>query len=124
MRIEHELAPWVTFGILPLFGFANAGLSFVGLSLSTVVEPVPLGMAAGQSPMGRGARRQQDHPESEVKSPDSPVISGEEQAAPRCGQRNPSSSATKRMNQQAPGVVRPNSTRDAQREHSGFRTLC
>jgi len=61
--------------------------------------------------MGRGARRQQDHPKSEVKSPDSPVISGEEQVAPRCGQRNPSSSATKGMNQQAPGVVRPNSTR-------------
>jgi Na+:H+ antiporter, NhaA family len=46
-RIEHELAPWVAFGILPLFGFANAGLSFADLSLSSVVEPVPLGIAAG-----------------------------------------------------------------------------
>jgi hypothetical protein len=61
-----------------------------------------------QSPMGRGARRQQDHPRPEAKSPDSPVISGEEQVAPCCGPRNPSSSATKRMNQQGPGVVRPN----------------
>jgi len=76
-----------------------------------------------RSPMGRGARPQQDHPKPEAKSPDSPVISGEEQVAPCCGPRNPSSSATKRMNQQAPGVVRPNSTRYAQREHLGFRIL-
>jgi NhaA family Na+:H+ antiporter len=46
-RLEHELTPWVKFGILPLFGFANAGLSFAGLSLSSVLEPVPLGVAAG-----------------------------------------------------------------------------
>jgi NhaA family Na+:H+ antiporter len=47
VRIEHELAPWVGFGILPLFGFANAGLSFGDLSLSSILEPVPLGIAAG-----------------------------------------------------------------------------
>jgi NhaA family Na+:H+ antiporter len=47
LRIEHELAPWVSFGIMPLFGFANAGLSFADLSLSSMVEPVPLGIAAG-----------------------------------------------------------------------------
>ena len=47
VRIEHELAPWVGFGILPLFGFANAGLSFADLSLSSILEPVPLGIAAG-----------------------------------------------------------------------------
>jgi NhaA family Na+:H+ antiporter len=46
-RIEHELAPWVGFGVLPLFGFANAGLSFADLSLSSIVEPIPLGVAAG-----------------------------------------------------------------------------
>jgi NhaA family Na+:H+ antiporter len=46
-RIEHELAPWVAFGILPLFGFANAGLSFSDLSLSSLVAPIPLGVAAG-----------------------------------------------------------------------------
>jgi NhaA family Na+:H+ antiporter len=47
IRIEHELAPWVGFGILPLFGFANAGLSFADLSSSSMIEPVPLGIAAG-----------------------------------------------------------------------------
>ena len=47
IRVEHELAPWVAFGILPVFGFANAGLSFAGLSLSSILEPVPLAIAAG-----------------------------------------------------------------------------
>ncbi len=47
IRTEHGLAPWVGFGIMPLFGFANAGLSFADLSLSSIVEPVPLGIAAG-----------------------------------------------------------------------------
>jgi Na+:H+ antiporter, NhaA family len=46
-RVEHELAPWVAFGILPLFGFANAGLSFADLSFSSVVAPVPLAIAVG-----------------------------------------------------------------------------
>src|SRR5260370_10168712 len=45
--LEHELAPWVAFGILPLFGFANAGLSFADLSLSSLVAPIPLCIAAG-----------------------------------------------------------------------------
>jgi NhaA family Na+:H+ antiporter len=47
IRLEHELAPWVAFGILPVFGFANAGLSFAGLSFSSLLEPVPLAIAAG-----------------------------------------------------------------------------
>ena len=46
-RVEHELAPWVAFGILPVFGFANAGLSFAGLSFSSILEPVQLAIAAG-----------------------------------------------------------------------------
>jgi NhaA family Na+:H+ antiporter len=46
-RVEHELAPWVAFGILPLFGFANAGLSFADLSLSSILQPVPLAIAVG-----------------------------------------------------------------------------
>jgi Na+:H+ antiporter, NhaA family len=46
-RIEHELAPWIAFGVLPLFGFANAGLSFTNLPPSSVLEPIPLGIAAG-----------------------------------------------------------------------------
>jgi NhaA family Na+:H+ antiporter len=47
VRLEHDLQPWVAFAILPLFGFANAGLSFAGLSLSYLFSPVPLGIAAG-----------------------------------------------------------------------------
>jgi Na+:H+ antiporter, NhaA family len=47
IRVEHELAPWVAFGILSLFGFANAGLSFAKLPPSSLLEPVPLGIAAG-----------------------------------------------------------------------------
>jgi Na+:H+ antiporter, NhaA family len=46
-NLEHSLHPWVTFGILPLFAFANAGLSLHGMSLARLAEPVPLGIALG-----------------------------------------------------------------------------
>lgn len=46
-KLEHGLQPWVTFLILPIFGFANAGVSFVGMSISQLADPVPLGVAAG-----------------------------------------------------------------------------
>jgi NhaA family Na+:H+ antiporter len=46
-RLEHALHPWVAYGILPLFAFANAGVSLDGLSLATLLEPVPLGIASG-----------------------------------------------------------------------------
>jgi NhaA family Na+:H+ antiporter len=46
-RLEHGLHPWVAYGILPLFGLANAGLSFEGLSVGALLAPVPLGIAAG-----------------------------------------------------------------------------
>jgi Na+:H+ antiporter, NhaA family len=46
-RLEHGLQPWVKFVIAPLFAFANAGVSLTGLKLSTVLTPVPLGIAAG-----------------------------------------------------------------------------
>lgn len=46
-QLEHALHPWVTFGILPVFAFANAGVSLTGLSPSSLLEPVPLGIALG-----------------------------------------------------------------------------
>ena len=47
LTAEHRFAPWVTFLIVPLFGFANAGVSFWGMSASTLTQAVPLGVALG-----------------------------------------------------------------------------
>lgn len=47
LRAEHALHPWVAYLILPLFAFANAGVSLSGLSLSDLAQPLPLGIAAG-----------------------------------------------------------------------------
>lgn len=46
-RLQHNLHPWVTFGILPLFAFANAGVSLAGLSLDKLTGTIPLGIAVG-----------------------------------------------------------------------------
>ncbi|HEX8535012.1 MAG TPA: Na+/H+ antiporter NhaA [Allosphingosinicella sp.] len=46
-RLEHALAPIVGFLIVPVFGFANAGVSLAGLSLEDMFAPLPLGIAAG-----------------------------------------------------------------------------
>lgn len=46
-ELEHDLHNTVAFGVLPLFAFANAGISLAGTSLSTLLHPVPLGIAAG-----------------------------------------------------------------------------
>ena len=46
-KIEHDLHPSVAYGILPLFAFANAGISFEGVTLASLLHPVPLGIAAG-----------------------------------------------------------------------------
>ncbi len=46
-RLEHDLHPWVAFGILPLFAFANAGVSFAGIGVESFVEPVKLGISLG-----------------------------------------------------------------------------
>lgn len=46
-KIEHGLAPWVAFGVMPIFAFANAGVSLQGLSFSDLFSGIPLGIAAG-----------------------------------------------------------------------------
>ncbi|UZF91913.1 Na+/H+ antiporter NhaA [Bosea sp. NBC_00550] len=46
-RLEHGLHPYVAFLIIPIFGFANAGLPFSGLGLATLAEPLPLGILLG-----------------------------------------------------------------------------
>ena len=46
-QLEESLHPWVAFAILPLFAFANAGVSLQGLSLAKLLEPMPLGIALG-----------------------------------------------------------------------------
>ncbi|HVI60383.1 MAG TPA: Na+/H+ antiporter NhaA [Luteimonas sp.] len=45
--LEHALHPWVAYGILPLFAFANAGLMLGGLGLDDLTTPLPLGIALG-----------------------------------------------------------------------------
>ncbi len=46
-RLEHELHPWVAFGVLPIFAFANAGVSLAGVSIASLIEPVPRGIVVG-----------------------------------------------------------------------------
>tara|TARA_Y100000590_G_scaffold439444_1_gene563462 strand:- start:2736 stop:3908 length:1173 start_codon:yes stop_codon:yes gene_type:complete len=47
IKIEHAISPYVAFGIMPLFAFANAGVSLEGLSLSSLLNKVPLGIVLG-----------------------------------------------------------------------------
>jgi len=46
-ELEHRLHPWVAFGVLPIFAFANAGVPLAGLSLRDMLHPVPLGIMTG-----------------------------------------------------------------------------
>ncbi len=46
-KLEHALHPWVAFLILPMFAFANAGVSLAGLSLADLTQPLTIGIAAG-----------------------------------------------------------------------------
>jgi len=47
IKIEHAISPYVAFGIMPLFAFANAGVSLEGLSFSSLFDKVPLGIVLG-----------------------------------------------------------------------------
>ncbi|MGE3248279.1 MAG: Na+/H+ antiporter NhaA [Beijerinckiaceae bacterium] len=46
-RAEHALVPWVAFGVIPAFAFANAGVYLGDLTVAALVAPVPLGIALG-----------------------------------------------------------------------------
>jgi Na+:H+ antiporter, NhaA family len=46
-RLEHGLHPWVAYAVVPLFGFANAGVPLGGFTPHDLLDPVPLGVAAG-----------------------------------------------------------------------------
>ena len=47
IKIEHAISPYVAFGIMPLFAFANAGVSLEGLSFNSLLDKVPLGIVMG-----------------------------------------------------------------------------
>ena len=47
IKIEHAISPYVAFGIMPLFAFANAGVSLEGLSFASLLDKVPLGIVLG-----------------------------------------------------------------------------
>ncbi len=47
LKLEHGLSPYVAFGIMPIFAFANAGVSLEGLTFKTLLNPVPLGIVLG-----------------------------------------------------------------------------
>ena len=47
IKLEHAISPYVAFMIMPIFAFANAGVSLDGLSLSSLLQPVPLGILLG-----------------------------------------------------------------------------
>ena len=47
LKLEHAIAPYVAFGIMPLFAFANAGVSLKGINLGSLLNPVPLGILCG-----------------------------------------------------------------------------
>ena len=46
-KIEHNISPYVAFGIMPLFALANAGVSLEGINFNSLLMPVPLGILLG-----------------------------------------------------------------------------
>jgi len=47
LKLEHFLSPYVAFGIMPLFALANAGVVLDGVSFTTLLSPIPLGILCG-----------------------------------------------------------------------------
>tara|TARA_B100002052_G_scaffold298951_1_gene334391 strand:- start:8099 stop:9277 length:1179 start_codon:yes stop_codon:yes gene_type:complete len=47
LKLEHSISPYVAFGIMPIFAFANAGVSLDGLTFASLMNPVPLGILCG-----------------------------------------------------------------------------
>jgi NhaA family Na+:H+ antiporter len=47
LKLEHVISPYVAFCIMPLFAFANAGVSLEGINLLTLLNPIPLGIVCG-----------------------------------------------------------------------------
>ena len=47
VKIEHLISPYVAYLIMPIFAFANAGVSLQGLTFSSLLNPVPLGILLG-----------------------------------------------------------------------------
>ncbi len=47
IKIEHAISPYVAFGIMPIFAFANAGVSLEGLTFESLLDKVPLGIVLG-----------------------------------------------------------------------------
>ena len=46
-HLEHSLSPWSAYLIVPIFGFANAGVSFKGMGVEALFDPLPIAVAAG-----------------------------------------------------------------------------
>ena len=47
LKLEHSISPYVAFGIMPIFAFANAGVSLEGLNVTKLLDNVPLGIVCG-----------------------------------------------------------------------------
>ncbi len=47
LKLEHAISPYVAFGIMPIFAFANAGVSLEGVTFPSLMNPVPLGILCG-----------------------------------------------------------------------------
>lgn len=46
-HLEHGLAPWSAYLVVPIFGFANAGVDFSGMTMDEVLAPLPIAIATG-----------------------------------------------------------------------------